>query len=67
MEYRGVEYRVVQTIDGDFRWSAQLGGREKFGIHRQRDEAIEFAKKLIDQDAQKRAAVGKVGNRRAAG
>ena len=47
MKYRGVEYQVVQTISGDFRWSIQ-GVHEKYGLQPRRDAAIAHVKNLID-------------------
>jgi hypothetical protein len=64
VEHRGVEYQVVQTIVGDFRWTVKLGGREKFGVHPRRDSAIALAKKLIDQHAPKHTADIGVDERR---
>jgi hypothetical protein len=60
VKYRGVEYQVVQTIKGGFRWSVKLGGRERAGIHPRRDGAMELAKKLIDQEHRKGTAAAKV-------
>jgi len=47
VKYRGVEYQVVQTISGDFRWSIQ-GVHEKYGLQPRRDAAIAHVKNLID-------------------
>lgn len=50
MEYRGVEYRVGQKIDGTgWRWSLTLGERERIGTHPQKESAIHSAKKAIDE------------------
>jgi len=56
VRYRGVEYQVVQTIEGSFRWSVKLRGRERVGIYPRRDGAMDLAKKLIDQEHQKGTA-----------
>jgi hypothetical protein len=52
MEYRGVEYSVVQlTDDSGWRWEVRLGeGKSKSGITRvSRALAIQFAKYEIDR------------------
>jgi hypothetical protein len=48
VKYRGVEYQVVQTIVGGFRWSVQFGKQEKSGLLSRRDSAIMHVKCLID-------------------
>jgi hypothetical protein len=52
VNYRGVEYLVVQTIVGGFRWSVQLGEQEKSGLMPRRDSAIMHVKSLIDSRAE---------------
>jgi hypothetical protein len=52
VEYRGVEYQVVQTICGGFRWSVQFGKQEKSGLLSRRDSAIVHVKNLIDARAE---------------
>jgi hypothetical protein len=53
VKYRGVEYKVVQTIVGGFRWSAQFGEQEKSGLMPRRDSAIMHVKNLIEGRAQR--------------
>jgi hypothetical protein len=53
VNYRGVEYQVVQTINGGFRWSVQFGGQEKSGLLARRDNAIIHVKNLIDGRAER--------------
>ena len=53
VKYRGVEYQVVQTISGAFRWSIQFGEQEKSGILPRRDTAIVHVKNLIDSRAER--------------
>jgi len=53
VEYRGVEYQVVQTIGGGFRWSVQFGEQEKSGLLSRRDSAIMHVKSLIDGRAER--------------
>jgi hypothetical protein len=53
VKYRGVEYHVVQTIDGKFRWSVQFGQQEKSGIDMRRESAVVRAKTRIDDRARK--------------
>ena len=48
VKHRGVEYKVVQTIVGGFRWSVQFGEQEKSGLMPRRDSAIMYVKSLID-------------------
>jgi hypothetical protein len=50
MEYRGVEYQVVQGINGGkWKWWVQLSGRRNHGEARRRDDALGAAKKAIDR------------------
>jgi hypothetical protein len=49
MKYRGIEYRVVQTIDGGFRWSVQISDRESVGTQLRRADAIHRAERFIDE------------------
>jgi hypothetical protein len=53
VEYRGVEYQVVQTISGGFRWSVQFGEQEKSGVLPRRDTATVHVKNLIDGRAER--------------
>jgi hypothetical protein len=53
VKYRGVEYQVVQTISGGFRWSVQFGEQEKSGLMPRRDSAIMHVKCLIDGRAER--------------
>ena len=49
MEYRGVEYMVVQTITNTWRWSVKRDGIDKTGIVLDRDTAMQRAERLIDE------------------
>jgi hypothetical protein len=49
MKYRGVEYRVVQMIDGGFRWSVRRPDRESVGTQLRRADAIQRAERFIDE------------------
>lgn len=49
MEYRGVEYEVVQTITNTWRWSVKRDGSEKVGISLDRANAIIRAKRFVDE------------------
>jgi hypothetical protein len=40
MEYRGIEYAVVQTIENDWRWSVKRAPKDKVGKSSHRDTAI---------------------------
>jgi hypothetical protein len=53
VKYRGVEYKVVQTIVGGFRWSVQFAEQEKSGLLPRRDSAIMHVKSLIDGRAER--------------
>jgi hypothetical protein len=53
VNYRGVEYKVVQTIVGGFRWSVQFGKQEKSGLLPRRNSAIMHIKNLIDGRAER--------------
>lgn len=49
MEYRGVEYAVVQTIPTGWRWSVKRDQRsDKVGNGLSRDDAIIRANRFID-------------------
>jgi hypothetical protein len=48
MEYRGIEYAVVQTIDNDWRWSVKRAPKDKVGKSSHRDTAITRAHQFID-------------------
>ena len=49
MEYRGVEYMVVQTITNNWRWSVKRDGVDKTGIVLDRDTAMQRAERFIDE------------------
>jgi hypothetical protein len=48
MEYRGVEYEVVQTIKNTWRWSVKRKDGSKMGIVLNRDTAMQRAERFID-------------------
>ena len=48
MEYRGVEYMVVQTITNAWRWSVKRDEVDKTGIVQDRNDAITRAERFID-------------------
>jgi hypothetical protein len=48
MEYRGIEYAVVQTIENDWRWSVKRAPKDKVGKSSHRDTAIVRAHQFID-------------------
>ena len=66
MKYRDVEYQVVQTINGSFRWSVQFDKLEKFGVLPRRDGAILHVKNLIDSRATLQTEVAAVAARSSA-
>jgi hypothetical protein len=49
MEYRGVEYEVVQTIKNTWRWSVKREDGSKVGIVLDRDTAMQRAERFIDE------------------
>jgi len=50
MEYRGVEYTVVQGIErGDWKWSASVAGVVIMGQAAIKSEAVAAAEKAIDR------------------
>ena len=49
MEYRGVEYEIVQTITNAWRWSVKREDGSKMGIVLDRDTAMQRAERLIDE------------------
>ena len=50
MEYRGIEYAVVQTISKQWRWSvARDSGYDKVGFCTNRETATARAKEVIDK------------------
>jgi hypothetical protein len=49
MEYRGVEYQVVQTIPKGWRWSVRRDRTEKVGSASDRMEAVGKAHRFIDE------------------
>lgn len=50
MEHKGIQYTVVQTIGGAFKWTANLATGERVGEARNRPLAIIQAIKAIDKD-----------------
>jgi hypothetical protein len=48
MEYRGVEYAVVQTIPSGWLWSVKRVPADKVGITHSRENGVTLAKKFID-------------------
>jgi hypothetical protein len=49
MEYRGIEYEVVQTITNAWRWSVGREDGSKMGIVLDRDTATQRAERFIDE------------------
>jgi hypothetical protein len=49
MEYRGVEYEVVQTITNTWRWSVKRDDLDKTGTATNRNIAIIRAQRFIDE------------------
>ena len=49
MEYRGVEYEVVQTITNTWRWSVRRERTNKVGITADRATAVRRAQRFIDE------------------
>jgi hypothetical protein len=49
MEYRGVEYQVVQTIKKGWRWSVKRKPNDKVGITDNRMGAVARAQRFIDE------------------
>jgi len=49
MEYRGIEYAVVQTIPSEWRWSVKGYPDNRMGAALDRRNAIRVAEKVIDQ------------------
>ena len=56
MEHKGVQYSVVPTIGGAFKWTANLATGERVGEARNRHLAILQAIKAIDRDQRQRKA-----------
>jgi hypothetical protein len=49
MEYRGVEYRVIQGIKrGFWKWSVETGAGTRIGTSSARDAAVSAAKRAIN-------------------
>ena len=49
MEYRGIEFRVVRTIQKKgWAWSVKRNHSDRVGISRDREDAVRNAKKYID-------------------
>ena len=55
MEYRGVEYEVVQTITNTWRWSVKRENGYKVGIALDRKSAELRAERFIDGLVKKRS------------
>jgi hypothetical protein len=49
MEYRGVEYSILQTITNAWRWSVKRENEDKTGIVNDRATAVLRAERFIDQ------------------
>jgi hypothetical protein len=49
MEYRDVEYEIVQTITNTWRWSVKREDSAKVGIALDRNAAIRSAERFIDE------------------
>jgi hypothetical protein len=50
MEYRGKQYRVVQSIDGNWKWLvSDLVGHTKSGTAASRPAAVKAAERAIDK------------------
>ncbi len=54
MEHRGIEYKILQTIEGGYRWVVQIGKREKYGFNSNRQMAVHYATQCINSEIQKR-------------
>jgi hypothetical protein len=64
MIYRGVEYRLVQSIaPKGWRWSFEYAGRQRSGHKSHREEAVTHLKRSIDQAIRRYDGQG-VGERR---
>ena len=48
MEHRGIEFAVVRTFPKGWLWSVRQDDGDKAGTSRDRDEAIEKAKRYFD-------------------
>ena len=61
MEYRGVEYAVVQTISKEWRWSvARDSGNDKVGFCTNREAALARAKGVIDRIVRGRNSIDEI-------
>jgi hypothetical protein len=49
MEYRGIQYAVVQTIANNWRWSVERVPNDKVGTAFDRASAMRAAQKFIDR------------------
>jgi hypothetical protein len=59
MKYRGVEFKVVQTLSpAAFKWVVKLDHAERSGTVRDRATAMRRAKQIIDQLVNKREHAG---------
>jgi len=61
MEYRGVEYAVVQTISKQWRWSvARDSGNDKIGLCINRETALARVKRVIDRIVEGRNSIDEI-------
>jgi hypothetical protein len=60
MEYRGIPYRVVQAIDGGWRWSVTGENKDRSGTALRREVAITQAQRYIDRLIKTRDRSGSV-------
>ena len=49
MQYRGREYRVIQGIDGKWKWSVSFDGQTASGRAPNRQEGVRLAEQAIDR------------------
>jgi hypothetical protein len=61
MEYRGVEYAVLQTICKQWRWSvARDSGDDRVGFCTNREDALARAKRVIDKIVKDRNSIEEI-------
>jgi hypothetical protein len=66
MEYRGIEYTVVQGIErGVWKWSAPVTGARIFGQESIRSAAVAAAENAIDRRYHKQAGARSINDPRA--
>jgi hypothetical protein len=63
MEYKGIRYSVVQTIDKAFKWTVNLTNRELSGEARTRTVGMLQAIKAIDKDDRRIRAANRKAER----